>query len=63
MPVVVLHERLDALEHVGLVVAQVGRDPGLDLEVEHVGGMLAHVVEFIADSQKKIVGVLEVAQL
>lgn len=62
VPVVILHERLDALEQVLLRVAEVGGEPRLGVEVEHVGRMPAHVVQLVANPEQEIVGVLHRAE-
>ena len=61
--VVVLHERLDALEQDLLRVAEVGGEAGLRLEVEHIRRMLAHVMELVAHAEQEVVAALEGAQL
>ena len=63
MPVVIVHERLDALQQRRLRVAEVGREPRLHLEVEHVGGVLAHVVQLVPHPEQEMVAALERAQL
>ena len=63
MPVVVLHEGLDQFEERLLRVAEIGREARLDLEVEHIGRMFAHVVKLVAHAQQENAGFLEFRQL
>ena len=56
--VVIGHEPLDAQEEIGLGVSEVFRDAGLVVEVEGIGRARADEMEFVADAQEEIVGLL-----
>jgi hypothetical protein len=57
--VVVLHEVLDAREHLGLAVTEPLGDLGLEIEVHGVGRARAGEVELVAHAEEKIVGAAE----
>ena len=61
--VVVVHEGLDAPEHLAVGVAEVLGDAGLDIEREQVGGVLAGEMQLVPDAEEEIVAALEVAEL
>ena len=62
VPVVVAHERLDALQDALVAVAEVGGDDALEPQGEHVLLALLDVVQLRAHSQEEVIRLRELAQ-